>query len=593
MKKIISNNDLSSSGEKNQKIDPDPLFPMNSDLSSGMDEDLINDFPDEKELLDDDLSEEDELLISWLEKELTGDQRSLFEKRLAESAELRKKLEDLRTTWDLLDSLQVDPAGKDLARSTMEIIAVAAQDEIAQKQIKFKKSRRFFRAVALSLILLTICGGGIFGMLFFPDPGKQIEKDIPVIFLLDQLESVDNFHFLVRLKETGLFLNDVRSFRRKNDPSERDTAILKWIVSDDPIPYSQEQLQQDPNFPRLFMKFGRLTPSRKKDVRHFYHCIISSPEKSDLLNTMENYYNWFCSEVHETVRDEIAKLPADKKLNKIQYLLKEYQENVQKRWEMMGKKDWSNRNFSQNSRNSENPFPFKDLNSRENDKKKFRFHEKLPQELRNEDLSSFKPEFDEFMKKRSQNISSNHPKEMKREGFFQPISEFITSKTVDHFMSRLTPDGEKYMRKLPDREQIRMIGLLFTMELHKNMDFRNPESFSFGKNGDKTGSEFGYRNNPWKENGYWNRFRGKDFRSEGGFRMNESTSELAETLRKLPQKQRDELLSLPAEEMYAQLLILHWGFAPQKGMNRFSIPAPPSKSIGSPVFHPSFHDSRE
>ena len=42
-------------------------------------------------------------------------------------------------------------------------------------------------------------------------------------------------------------------------------------------------------------------------------------------------------------------------------------------------------------------------------------------------------------------------------------------------------------------------------------------------------------------------------------KFNESTTELAKTLKSIPQDMRDALLALPAEEMYPQILMIHWG----------------------------------
>ncbi|MDO5580398.1 MAG: hypothetical protein Q4G69_04645 [Planctomycetia bacterium] len=591
MKKDFSNDAISHSGKEDPPSDPISLFPKDESIAEKeflIEEDLPYDDPDEeKELLDEDLSEEDELLIGWLDKELSGDQRSLFEKRLAESPELRKKLEDLRKTWDLLGSLQTDPVGSTLTQSTMEMAAVAANDEITQKKRGIQRSRKLFFVLSLILLLLAVGIGTVFGLFFLPNPEKQIKKDIPVILLLDQLETVGNFDFLLRLKDSELFLKEVRSFPRRNFPMGKE-SLKNDRIPENNANYSLEQLQEDPDFPRLFMKFGRFTPARKEEFRKFYEKIMLSSDNPILLRTMKNYYNWFCSEVHETVRDEIGKLSPDKKLEKIQFLITEYRRGVQKRMELTGQKDHDGK-FSRIPRNPSSAFPFDNSNPYEAGKKELRFREKLPKELRKEDLSTFKPEFDEFVKKRSekrppqngegppQNGNSKNKTNAGKKnnagknGFFDLITEFIVEKSADHFIERLTPEAQKYMKKLSDREKIKMIGLLFTLELHKGIDFRNITPFPYG-NGKKNvppGQNYAPRGEVFKENSQWNRFREKDPRPEGVYRMSESTSELAETLRRLPQKQRDELLSLPAEEMYAQLLILHWGFAPQKGINRF------------------------
>ena len=188
----------------------------------------------------------------------------------------------------------------------------------------------------------------------------------------------------------------------------------------------------------------------------------------------------------------------------------------------------------------------------------------LPEELREENLEALDGELLEFGK----NIPADDPVRGRPDAKERILYRFITERGVDSFTALLSDRGKGYIEPLPEEQKIRLIGLMILSGLYERLgpqspsgpgpgprDFGNRRGPDDGPPGDRRppGGEPGETppDNPPAERGF--------------FWKNETTGELAKTLRGLPERQRDELLRLPDEEMYARLLVLHWGIDPQMG----------------------------
>lgn len=194
----------------------------------------------------------------------------------------------------------------------------------------------------------------------------------------------------------------------------------------------------------------------------------------------------------------------------------------------------------------------------------------LPEELRDEDLGPVHQELFAFVKEK---YGDDFPKIPKEEILYR----FISERSVASFVERLSDKGKKYMEPLDDDQKIRLVGLLILTELHELRKERfndgdrrmnpNREKNRAPHAADAKDNESPTPNNPPNNtpgNTPGDLPKGKPSDTRGFYWKNESTGELAETLQKLPPEQRDRLLNLPDEEMYAQLLILHWGFDPKQ-----------------------------
>ncbi len=77
---------------------------------------------------------DDELLTSYLDQELSPEERGSFERRLVDDEPLRKRLAEMRRAWDLLDELPETPFTPNFTQSTLEMVAIDLEKEKERAQ---------------------------------------------------------------------------------------------------------------------------------------------------------------------------------------------------------------------------------------------------------------------------------------------------------------------------------------------------------------------------------------------------------------------------------------------------------------------------
>ncbi|MDO4586858.1 MAG: hypothetical protein Q4C95_06105 [Planctomycetia bacterium] len=631
-----------------KKEDEFVLFDHDNELTA--DELLTND-PD------------DELLVAYLDNELNDQERETFQKRLEQSEIFRKKLEELKSTWNMLDELEQTSLDPKITQSTLKMVAVDVENQLL---IQKKHNRWLFiqRGILICIFLfLTFCLGNWTVSMFVPDQMEQLKKDVPLLILLDQLEIVSDFDFLVQLKESGYFAlpfsevihsessNHYASLSSQDDFTQKDEmALSDKNQMDSPrqnhsIPQSADNqwakfqtiqntdsslLLQDRDFFRKQQNFYRLTSKEQNKIRSLYRHIILSPDSEELFNILNHYNDWFRAELHEIQRDQILSIPSKKRFDLVERCYNETKNKKRSQSyfrseEKLFDKISNASNHLNSSSNIDSFYPCQNnfYQASRNRNMIQELKKKIPIELRNENIDFLGDLFENYMET------------LKKRGPFPNIDQiyeprrifemFLLENSLKDIILQFSSPGQEYFNQLPEEEQKRMIDLLLKINL-----FERARKTNFANRNERVENDFMFnrvpknkRNDPTHFKEDWanhlnpedrkkmdnlansdpvrnfDSFKpqempfflspipnasGKDFNSRnmfgrgdaaGFFWKNESTQELAETLRNLPQERKDELLSLPSDEMYTRLLMIHWGFGGSKEFNRFDNPAPP------------------
>lgn len=106
---------------------------------------------------------DDELLVSYLDGELSREEESALENRLVENETLRDRLQTLQSGWDLLDDLPDSAPSLKLVESTLELVVADLEKSNNSKTWTL----RSIRWPAMMLIASLI---GIGGAYIFLDP---------------------------------------------------------------------------------------------------------------------------------------------------------------------------------------------------------------------------------------------------------------------------------------------------------------------------------------------------------------------------------------------------------------------------------------
>jgi len=138
----------------------------------------------------------EEQLVAYLDGELDDQSNRRVEELLATDPKARDTLERLEGTWDLLDSLDRAHVDEVFTKSTLEMVAVAASEDVEQEKAEAPRRRR--RSwLAVSAGMLGACAAGFLAVwLFRANPNDQLLEELPVLERLDQYRQIDDVEFL-------------------------------------------------------------------------------------------------------------------------------------------------------------------------------------------------------------------------------------------------------------------------------------------------------------------------------------------------------------------------------------------------------------
>jgi anti-sigma factor RsiW len=145
----------------------------------------------------------EEQLVSYLDGELEADETRRVEEALSGDPRVRQELRQLERSWQLLDELPRTQVDESFTRSTVEMIAVQAEQELAVVQAQLPRRQRRAWLLAAALVLMAAAAGFLTIGTFSHRADEQLLSDLPVVEHLDQYREVGDIEFLRTLKSRG------------------------------------------------------------------------------------------------------------------------------------------------------------------------------------------------------------------------------------------------------------------------------------------------------------------------------------------------------------------------------------------------------
>lgn len=139
---------------------------------------------------------DDETLVAYLDGELSREESLRFEQNLHSEPGLRKRLNDLQRSWDLLSELPNPTPRRDLTQSTIEMVALAIDQESRTWREWFAKHRWLTLALAGAAMLLA---GAATSRALTRYMTRQILANLPSIVDFPALQNIDSPEFLHEL----------------------------------------------------------------------------------------------------------------------------------------------------------------------------------------------------------------------------------------------------------------------------------------------------------------------------------------------------------------------------------------------------------
>jgi anti-sigma factor RsiW len=151
-----------------------------------------------------------EELLAYLDGELDAESRRRFEQQLSTSSDLRQRLKEYQQTWDLLDDLPRATVDDSFTRTTVEMVAVRAENAVAQSKTTRVQRRSLIWSLGVLSIIATCLAGFFATWQYHSLPNEQLVEDLPILEHFDAYRNAGTLEFLRQLDEQKLFQEDSR-----------------------------------------------------------------------------------------------------------------------------------------------------------------------------------------------------------------------------------------------------------------------------------------------------------------------------------------------------------------------------------------------
>ncbi|MDA8697384.1 hypothetical protein N9M41_02825 [Rhodopirellula sp.] len=234
---------------------------------------------------------DDELLVSYLDGELSREEESALENRLVENETLRDRLQTLQSGWDLLDDLPDSAPSLKLVESTLELVVADLE--------KSNNSKTWtLRSIQWPAMMLIASLIGIGGAYIFSGSLKdyQYQRELDDLAIAENLDAYLRGRDieLMRLLAASPNWTSMISAGREIDEfvAENANAVNETTLSE-----REEVVQQLPmeKLRQLNLRWDRFNALSEEDqaaVRRTASAVKSQPDSEMLLNTMQSYAIW-------------------------------------------------------------------------------------------------------------------------------------------------------------------------------------------------------------------------------------------------------------------------------------------------------------
>ncbi|MBX3415638.1 MAG: hypothetical protein KF708_23335 [Pirellulales bacterium] len=154
-----------------------------------------------------------ETLTAYLDGELGETEQRAVEELLARDETARRELRQLERVWDALDQLPRAEVDTRFAQTTVELVAVAAEEEWREQRDAVPRQRRRARL----LVAAGFAGAVVLGYLLVGGLAERrdarLARDLPLLEHLDAYRQMQDYEFLELLEQEGLFTEEAAHAR--------------------------------------------------------------------------------------------------------------------------------------------------------------------------------------------------------------------------------------------------------------------------------------------------------------------------------------------------------------------------------------------
>ena len=148
-----------------------------------------------------------------------------------------------------MDELDAAPVGEPFTQTTLEMVAVAAHEDVERDRAEAPRRRRRRLLTVGGGLLAAAAAGFLAVVCSAPDPNRQLLEDLPVLENFDEYRQVESIEFLRELRDKGLFsAEDADRPRRREAATVEDLPARRRRVEGMGLAEKEELLRSEERF---------------------------------------------------------------------------------------------------------------------------------------------------------------------------------------------------------------------------------------------------------------------------------------------------------------------------------------------------------
>ncbi|MEX0611357.1 MAG: zf-HC2 domain-containing protein [Pirellulales bacterium] len=276
----------------------------------------------------------EEELVAYLDGELPPDECRRIEERLAADGNFRQRLHDLDQAWEALGTLPCTRTDDDFARTTMELVAVAAEGDLSKDTASAaavgRRRQRWLVAAGIVAAVLGFAGIRLWSWL----GDAAIVADLPVIRYVDLLTQIEDVEFLRQIRRA------VPPERLTDGESAVDEELghLAWISADKGSArwewLEATSADEKANLASQTKRFKELPTVERRRIRSLSRDISQAQDAKELQATLLAYGQWLARLTpgeQQQLREELWGLPGNEQADALRRFVRLENEQASRR----------------------------------------------------------------------------------------------------------------------------------------------------------------------------------------------------------------------------------------------------------------------
>jgi hypothetical protein len=233
-----------------------------------------------------------EELVAYLDGELAPEEARVVEERLSRDERYRREMQGFDRAWNALEQLPRAAVDDSFTKTTIEMVAVAAERELAQQTqaLPLVRRRRTLLIAAVAAIAATL--GFALARIVFDQPDRVLLTYLPIVQNLDAYSQNLSPEFLAALHDQAADILEPY----QDEELQRELELYRKI---DAATMSQrreivEKLSESERaaLRANFHRFRELTPEYRENLVELHEKLRDVDKSEELERTMLAYWAW-------------------------------------------------------------------------------------------------------------------------------------------------------------------------------------------------------------------------------------------------------------------------------------------------------------